>query len=86
LTKNGVLFALHRFRPYVEDRSSGESVMLIRAKNGQTRPASQISPLIRHLRELWTEDIHLYAFAEQNNPITNDEALALLGTEGDSSA
>ncbi|WP_263356643.1 HD domain-containing protein [Acidicapsa ligni] len=86
LTKKGVLFALHRFRPYVEDRSSGESVMLIRAKDGQTRPASQMSPLIRHLRELWTEDIHLYAFAEQNNPITIDEVLALLGTEEDSSA
>lgn len=76
----GVLFAFFRFRPYVEtrDKEKKDSVMLIRSKGGNLRPASQMSPLIRHLRELWAEDIPLYAFADRNNAITIDELLRLM--------
>ena len=54
--------------------------MLIRARNGTLTPASEMSPLIRHLSDLWAEDIHFYAFAGQENAVTTDEVLTLLGS------
>lgn len=80
LIEQGVLFTLFRFRPYVEvrDAEKKDSAMSIRSKDGQLRPASQMSPLIRHLRDFWEEDIHLYAFAGENNPITTDQLLDLM--------
>lgn len=82
LMERGVLFTLFQFRPYVEVRDAEnkdkDSVMSIRSKDGQLRPASQMSPLIRHLRDFWEEDIHLYAFAEESNRITTDQLLDLM--------
>ncbi len=78
LLDRGVLFALFQFKPYVKDRVTQQSVMLILSKDGKLRPASQMSPLIRHLQELWEEDIPLYAFADRINPITIDELLELM--------
>jgi len=78
LMEKGVLFTLFRFRPYSEDRNSGESVMLIRSRNGALVPASKMSPLIRGLKELWDQDIHLYAFAEVGNQITTDDVLRIM--------
>jgi HD superfamily phosphohydrolase len=85
LLERGVLFALFQFKPYVKDRITHESVMLILSRDGKLRPASQMSPLIRHLQEFWEEDIPLYAFANRTNPITIDELLELMtpGTEPD---
>jgi HD superfamily phosphohydrolase len=85
LLERGVLFALFQFKPYVKDRITHESVMLILSKDSKLRPASQMSPLIRHLQEFWEEDIPLYAFANRTNPITIDELLELMtpGTEPD---
>ncbi len=78
LLDRGVLFTLFQFRPYSEDRATKESVMLIQSRNGNLLPASRMSPLIRGLKDLWAEDIHLYAFAEVSNPITIDEVLELM--------
>lgn len=78
LLGRGVLFTLFQFTPYAEDRSTKESVMLIRWRNGNLVPASRMSPLIRGLKDLWAEDIHLYAFAEVSNSITIDEVLELM--------
>jgi hypothetical protein len=58
-----------------------DSVMLIRSRGGHLRSASQMSPLVRHLRELWEEDIHLYAFADENNAITPGELLDLMTSD-----
>jgi HD superfamily phosphohydrolase len=83
LIEQGVLFTLFQFRPYSEDRSANkDSVMLIRSRDGNLVPASRMSPLIRHLQDLWEEDIHLYAFAERSNPISIDEVLGLMSTGG----
>ncbi len=81
LLERGILFTLFRFRPYTEDRATKESVMLIRSRTGQLRPASEMSPLIRNLRDLWAEDIHLYAFAETDDAISIDEVLGLMAPE-----
>ena len=78
LLGRGVLFTLFQFTPFAEDRSTKESVMLIRWRNGNLVPASRMSPLIRGLKDLWAEDIHLYAFAEVSNSITIDEILELM--------
>ena len=83
LIEKGVLFAFFQFRPYVEirDTENRDSVMLIRSRGGHLRSASQMSPLVRHLRELWEEDIHLYAFADENNAITPGELLDLMTSD-----
>jgi uncharacterized protein len=80
LISRGVLFSFFRFRPYVEVRETEnrDSVMLIQSKGGQLRAASQMSPLIRHLSELWEEDVHLYAFVDKSDPITTDQLLDLM--------
>jgi hypothetical protein len=52
--------------------------MLIRSRNGALVPASKMSPLIRGLKELWDQDIHLYAFAEVGNQITTDDVLRIM--------
>jgi HD superfamily phosphohydrolase len=78
LMEQGVLFTLFKFRPYSEDRSTGQSVMLIRSRNGSHLPASEMSPLIRGLKDLWEQDIHLYAFAEVSNSISIDRVLELM--------
>jgi HD superfamily phosphohydrolase len=78
LVERGVLFALFQFKPYVKDRVTQESVMLILSRDGKLRPASNMSPLIRHLQNLWEEDIPLYAFANRTNPVTIDELLELM--------
>ena len=53
--------------------------MLIRSRNGALVPASKISPLIRGLKELWDQDIHLYAFAERvSNQITTNDVLRIM--------
>jgi HD superfamily phosphohydrolase len=78
LLDNGVLFTMFRFTPFAIDRTSKESAMLISSKNGNLVPASRLSPLIRHLESFWQEDIHFYAFAGLNNPITIDGVLDLL--------
>lgn len=85
LVDRGVLFCFFRFRPYVEIRDTArkDSVMLIRSKNGELRPASQMSPLIRHLWDLWEEDIHLYAFTDWEHSITINELLELMGADAD---
>jgi uncharacterized protein len=83
LLQNGVIFNFFRFRPYVEIRGTKnqDSVMVIRSKNGQLRPASQMSPLIRHLWDLWKEDVPVYAFADQDSAITTDEMLAVMNPD-----
>jgi HD superfamily phosphohydrolase len=81
LIGRGTLFVLFRFRPYVEDRATKESVMQIRSRGGVLTPASRISALIRHLQDLWSEDIHLYAFADVNNQISIDEVLGLMSAD-----
>lgn len=82
LLEKGVLFTSFRFTPYAVDRASGESAMRIRSKNGELVSASKMSPLIRHLESLWQEDLHFYAFAEITNPISIDEVLDLLDSDG----
>lgn len=42
-----------------------------------------MSPLIRHLWDLWAEDVHLYAFAEESNPITIDQVLDLMTSDAE---
>jgi hypothetical protein len=80
LMGNGVLFIFFGFRPYdeVRDKGDGDSVMLVQSKDRKVRPVTQLSPLIRYLKEVWEEDIHLYAFADQRNAITIDELLGLM--------
>lgn len=80
LSNKGVLFTLFTFKPYAVNRTTKKSAMLIRARNGTLTPASEMSPLIRHLSDLWAEDIHFYAFAGQENAVTTDEVLTLLGS------
>ena len=79
LQSRGVLINLFKFSPYEKLRGTKSSVMLIQSKNGRLEPASDMSPLIRHLQDLWEEDIHLYAFAEVGNPISIDEVLQIMG-------
>ena len=84
LLDHKVLLTVLRFRPYAETRKTrrkAESVMLIRSSDLQLRPASTISPLIRHLKDLWNEDIPIYAFAEVENLITTDEVLSLMDAD-----
>jgi len=80
LLQKGVIFNFFQFRPYVQirDTKDQDSVMVILSKNGQLRPVSQMSPLIRHLWDLWKEDVPLYAFADRNNAVTTDEVLELM--------
>jgi HD superfamily phosphohydrolase len=81
LLEHGVLLALLKFSPYVEERATKESVMLILSRREDLQPASRMSPLIRHLKDAWEEDIHLYAFTELNNRISIDEVLRLMGPD-----
>lgn len=78
LLDNGVLFTFFQFKPYLIDRSTNQSVMQVLSRDGQLRPASQMSPLIRHLKDLWKEDIPLYAFVKQTDSISIDELLELM--------
>lgn len=77
-----VLMTMFRFRPYAETpkvkRKRVESVMLIRSSDSQLRPASAMSPLIRHLQDVWNEDIPIYTFAEIENRISTDEILTIM--------
>jgi hypothetical protein len=41
-----------------------------------------MSPLIRGLKDLWEQDIHLYAFAEVSNSISIDRVLELMNVAG----
>jgi uncharacterized protein len=86
LLQKGVIFNFFQFRPYVQirDTKDQDSVMVIRSKNGQLRPASRMSPLIRHLWDLWKEDVPLYAFADRNNAVTTDEVLELMTPDTES--
>lgn len=86
LLEHGVLFCFFRFKPYVEirDTTQKDSVMLVRSKNGELRPAARMSPLIRHLRDLWEEDIHLYAFTDRENAITIDRLVGLMTMDAES--
>ena len=81
LRERGVLLALFQFKPYVVDRATKQSVMLIQSRGSNLVPASDLSPLIRHLQNLWDEDIHLYAFAEISNTISVDEVLQLMSAD-----
>jgi HD superfamily phosphohydrolase len=81
LRKHGVLLALFQFKPYVVDRATKQSVMLIQSRGSNLVPASELSPLIRHLQDLWDEDIHLYAFAELSNSISVDEVLQMMSAD-----
>jgi HD superfamily phosphohydrolase len=78
LLDEGVLLTSFNFRPYVENRATQQSVMLIQSKDGQVRPASEMSPLIEHLKDLWQQDIHLFAFCETANSISIDQVLDLM--------
>lgn len=78
LLDSGVLLAGFKFKPYVEDRMSKQSAMRILSKSDRLVPATELSPLIRHLRELWEEDIHFFAFSEKRNEISVDQVLDLL--------
>jgi len=86
LLQKGVIFNFFRFRPYVDirDTKNQDSVMVIRSKNGRLRPASEMSPLIRHLWDLWREDVPAYAFADRDNTIAIDEVLALMTPDNES--
>jgi hypothetical protein len=86
LLQKGIIFNFFQFRPYVQirDTKDQDSVMVIRSKNGQLRPASRMSPLIRHLWDLWKEDVPLYAFADRSNTVRTDEVLELMTQDTES--
>jgi HD superfamily phosphohydrolase len=81
LLDRGVLFWLFNFKPYVKDRVTYQSVMLVQSKDRKQRPASEMSPLIRHLQDIWEGDIPIYAFTERSNLISIDELLDLMGSD-----
>jgi len=77
LLETGILINAFKFKPYLTRQPTGDSVMLIKAK-GRTEPASAVSPLIRHLWDIWNEDIHLYAFVCAEDSVSIEEVVRLV--------
>jgi HD superfamily phosphohydrolase len=71
-----ILIAIHRFKPFAKT-SDGESVVLIRTRNG-LRPASEMSALLRSLEDAWGDDVHMHAFTTDGNQKTASEIIGLL--------
>lgn len=71
LLYQGILIMPFKFKPYArcEPEADGRSVMLVKSKTG-TEPASKVSPLIRHLHDLWEQEIHLYAFTQSGSSVS----------------
>jgi hypothetical protein len=79
LLEKGVLINAFKFKPYSRRQPSGESIMLVKSKNG-IQSASAMSPLIRNLSDSWAEDIHLYAFVERGSTLTLEQVVQLIGS------
>ena len=77
LLESGILMNAFKFKPYLRRQPTGDSVMLIKGKT-RTEPASAVSPLIRHLWDIWDEDIHLYAFVRTEDTATIDDVVKLI--------
>lgn len=80
LMKDGVLLALHRFRPYsvpLGGDPSKDSVTLIKSGESLTSVVL-LSPLIRSLQTAWDEDLHVHAFAITSSSLSRGEVLAML--------
>lgn len=80
LAKNGVLLALHRFRPYsvpLGGDPEKDSVTLIRTGDSLVSVVS-LSPLIRSLQTTWDEDLHMHAFAILSSSLSRDDVLRML--------
>ena len=77
LLEKGILSIAFKFRPYSIKKPTQASIMLVKGTN-RTEPASAMSALIRNLQDVWKEDVHLYAFVTQQNPIGIDEVVNLI--------
>jgi hypothetical protein len=65
LESRGVLIAIHKFAPYKilysNDDRSQKSVGVVLTSKG-LRSASELSPLLRALKDSWDDDVKLHAF------------------------
>lgn len=69
-----VLLAIHSFKPYSVLPDGEKSQMMVKTENG-LESASELSPLIKSLREAWLKDVHVHAFALKDSPITAEQVI-----------
>lgn len=86
LEHRGVLVLRHRFSPWTTDPNNPtESWLCVLQSDSPTDlvPATQFSPLIKGLAEIWAADIQVQAFKESDNiPVTSDEIADILDFRG----
>jgi HD superfamily phosphohydrolase len=80
LLRKGILINPFKFKPFVRRDPDNESVMLVTGEKG-SRPASLASPLIANLKNVWEQDIHLYAFVERSSGMTLDDVISAVLSE-----
>jgi len=69
-----VLLAFHNFKPYSVLPGGEQSQMMVKTENG-LRSASELSPLIRSLRQAWQEDVHVHAFRLKESTMSADQLI-----------
>jgi HD superfamily phosphohydrolase len=74
LLDQGILINAFKFKPYLRREQTDDSVMLVKARKG-IQPASEASPLIKHLWDAWDKDIHIYAFVSRESNLELNEVV-----------
>lgn len=72
--KHNVLLVIHNFKPYSTFPDGVRSQMMVKTGSG-LMPASELSPLIRSMREAWQEDVHAHAFTLKDSPMTDAQVI-----------
>ncbi len=68
LKDRGVLFVIHKFRPFRTRGSDRHSILMVQTGVGP-QPVTALSPLVRSLQDAWEDDIHLHAFIRAGDDV-----------------
>ncbi|MCW3101541.1 MAG: metal dependent phosphohydrolase, partial [Chthonomonadaceae bacterium] len=80
LDENHVLIMRHKFKPWGIEPNAGQSgdtpksSLRIYYSHANIQPVSEVSPIIRELRNAWLDDVHVHAFATPDSVFWDDPA------------
>ena len=61
--QENIIIVRHRFEPWEVDPATGQSKLCVQASDGSSIPLTELSPVVRSLRQSWMEDVQVHAFA-----------------------
>jgi len=73
LKEEHIIIVRHKFQPWETDDSGEESKLCVLKKDGSLVPVTKLSRLVKSLKNAWSEELQVHAFAGTQCKLTKEE-------------